>query len=237
MKPNTAAIVLVTLVSMVVSFWAGVLFARTFPNGPLPIGSLAEWITAIVAAATAVIAGQALYSWRDQMFGNSANLIAIEIASEAGLTRDAFFKARSQPYYLEEFPSDKRGVSPGDVFEAQTFANNNRWKVLETQISRLERLHPRGTAILGDEVGDAITRMAQKARELESLFNRIYTSTMMGARWLELTSKEDQDRVANVIFMMDGKRPNEHTDSYSLELKAEFKALMRLLRRHLIRNG
>jgi hypothetical protein len=194
----------------------------------MEVGNWAEWVAAAGSIVTAVIAGMALYSWRDQMRGTSRHAAAAEIAEAAQLIRYHFYGARNAFIDISEFP---RGYSsqtnPSNSAKADAYAHvfNNRYSLLGEQIVRLATLRAKAGALLSEESAAALEELARKGRELHNFYQERVEQLRVGPG--TVSQWPDQNWVKRVKESVEVYP--EHTDAYSLEFEAKFDALRKLI--------
>jgi hypothetical protein len=194
----------------------------------MEVGNMAEWVTALAAVATAIIAGIALSAWRDQVRGTSRHQAASEIAEAALLMKYHFYDARSPFYGAWEFPPAYHSNSNrtrDDEADGWAFVFQKRWDHLSPEILKLATLRAKAGAVLNDDCAVALGELASKARELSNFFGERVGQYRAGpnivAQWT------DQDWVKRVKKSVE-KIPDE-SDPYTEEFERKFKALRDLI--------
>jgi hypothetical protein len=194
----------------------------------MEVGNMAEWVTAIAAVATAIIAGIALSAWRDQVRGTSRHQAAAEIAEAALLMKYHFYDARSPFYGAWEFPPAYHSNSnrtSNDEAAGWAFVFQKRWDHLSPEILRLATLRAKAGAILSDDCAAALGELAKKARELNNCFGDRVEQIRVGANIVAQWT--DQDWVKRVKKSVE-KVPEE-SDPYTEEFEQKVKTLKDLL--------
>jgi hypothetical protein len=218
------------LVTVVVSFWVGVIFARMFPDGGANVqwGSAAEWAAASAAAATAFIAWRALGSWQQQLKGATTHAVAHEIATAAVALRIAFYNARSPFIFSYEYPPDYLGRPSGQTLSSEqkatdyAFSCTSRLKELRPYLFGLVQLRPKAGASLGDNVVDAIEALARKARELEVFMQHEVDMRRAGQLNAQLSDYDRRTR--------DALTTTDKSDGFSLDFEGLLAALTKVLK-------
>jgi hypothetical protein len=195
----------------------------------MEVGNWAEWVAAVGSIATAIIAGMALYSWRDQMRGASRHVAAAEIAEAARLMKYHFYDARNAFFDIAEFPPTYRTQpsprSNADEFTGWAHVFENRYSLLSAQIMRLANLRAKAGALLSEESAEALEAVARKGRELHGFFQERLEQIRVGPNIV--SQWPDQNWVKRVKESFEVYP--EHADAYSLEFEAKFDALRKLI--------
>jgi hypothetical protein len=137
-------------------------------------GSVPDWIAAIAAFGTLIVAIVALLSWHKQLTGATRHNAAAKIAEASYMLRDQFYHARNPAFMAWEFPESYWNSDPrSDATEARGYQHvyNARLKVLWPYIIRLAKLRGRTIPLLGAPVADAMERLARKSRALEKFMS------------------------------------------------------------------
>jgi hypothetical protein len=166
--------------------------------------AIANWISALATAVTAVFAWMAITSWRAQLRGASKHAASQEIAVAAGMLKYAFYDARSPMILVWEFP---------------------KWP----HIFALAKLRPLAGAVLGDPVASAVESLARKARELHFVQEQAVKQKRDGAAIV--AQYGDQNFVKRVRDSLEAVKGSD--DPFSLEFEAEMAKLQTLLSPHM----
>jgi hypothetical protein len=193
--------------------------------------AIADWISAIATAITAVLAAMALTSWRAQLSGTAKHAAASELEVAARALRYAFYEARSPLYAAWEFPASyherRLGETPSNDLKANEYdyVYRNRRKELWPHLRTLVLLRPKAGSVLGDEIAKTAEDLARKARELTFLMDEHVAQLRAGdalvRRWT------DQDFVMRVKQSVTASE--SHNDPLSTEFEAVFKKLIELV--------
>jgi hypothetical protein len=138
-------------------------------------GSVPDWVAALSALATFVVALLAYRSWRSQLLGQSQHVAALRIAEAARLLKYHFYDARSPLHEAWEYPTEyhaARDRTPEVEADGLRHLYNGRLKLLWPSIMRIAKLRARASAVLGDDVANQMELLARKARELQFLMSQ-----------------------------------------------------------------
>jgi hypothetical protein len=186
----------------------------------------------VVNVATFALALFGISLWKSQLRGTSKHAVAIEIATEARMLSAIFFEARSPLYYGWEF---KENAPPASKLPAEDYADawahvyENRWKMLQAQITVLARLASKGGAVLGDEVATNMEDLARTAGVLSHWMSEALAQKRAGPEVVKLWS--DQERVrATSSYVTAGP---DKDDKFSKEFLGALNSLLGLLKSHI----
>ena len=198
-------------------------------------GFAADWVAALAAVGTLVVAAWAALSWREQLRGGSKHTVAQEVATAARALRYAFYGVRSPLIEGWEFPesywSRAPGVTSSNSEEAEAYRHvyHRRMKELWPSIKAVADLRARSGAVLGEDVAKEIEVLAKKARELDFFFQQDVDQRRAGPegvrRW---TDQAFVERVKQSVVVHD---PPD--DRFSREFEALLKALLDRVNTHL----
>jgi len=190
----------------------------------LEVGSIAEWVGSLAAVATAIIAGFALYAWRNQIRGTSKHKAAVEIAEAAELTKYHFYDARNFFFGAWEFPAAYHAATMRTShLEAEGFAYvfQNRYSTLSPHILHLATLRAKAGASLSEDCAKSLEELARKAGELNDWFRQRVEQLRAGenivSQWPDQSWVK---RVKESFEVCPGR-----SDPYSREFEAKFDAL------------
>jgi hypothetical protein len=198
-------------------------------------GLIADWVAAMAAIGTLIVAIWAARSWREQLRGGSKHTVAQEVATAARALKYAFYGARSPLIEGWEFPESYWSRGPAarrtntEEGEAYRHVYHRRMQELWPMIKAVADLRARAGVVLGEETAKDLEDLAKKARELDFFFQQDVEARRAGPEGVkQWTDQEFVKRVQQSVVVHD---PPD--DRFSKEFEALFETLLERVRPHL----
>ena len=191
-------------------------------------GLIADWVAALAALGTLIVAIWAARSWRGELCGGVKHTVAQEGGPAGPGFEKGFFGGGAPLIEGWEFPESYWSKGPtarrSNTEEAAAYSHvyHRRMKELWPSIKAVADLRARAGAILGEDAARDLENLAKKARELDFFFQRDVEARRAGPEGVkQWTDQGFVERVRQSIVAHD---PPD--DRFSKEFDALLYALL-----------